>query len=408
MLTMPLVRVRRVGPEIVPRYLTRMQRQRLEPVAAALCAVMHDAQGLRRDELDRRLDAIEPPAADTKVVAGLRKLLLDRAELELPPGPDPALLRERLFTRAAARRRALEPGERFDRAAMVCEVAADLGIDGAALDEQLFADLAGNERLVAYRPLGPGELLDRYDVALAQAVLLSATRVDVMLEGEAAGRVRAIFHAVRFRGLVHRVTALGDGYRIELDGPLSLFGAVQRYGLELALFLPTLLTCEHWSLEAELAWGRGRERARFRLGPGAGLRAPARSEPIPVMSRELTELCDGFRALGSSWEVARADRIFALPGQAVCVPDLAFTHRTTGEVVYLELFGFWSRAAVWQRIEAVRAGLDVRIILCIGKHLRVSEQVLDAEDAAELYVYKTRPSPRAILERLERAGRPTA
>jgi hypothetical protein len=400
MLTGPLVRVRRVGAEVVPRYLAKAQRNRLLPVATELCAVMCEARGLRRDELDRRLDAIDHGAADAKVVAGLRKLLLDRALLELPAGPDPALLRERLFIRAAALRRALRPAERFERAVAIADVAHELGIDVPQLEEQLFSDLAGNERLVSFRPIAAEELLHRYDVALAQAVLLSATRVEVTLEAEPPARIRSIFRAVRFHGLVYRVAAIGDGYRIELDGPLSLFGAVQRYGLQLALFLPALLACEHWSLSAELLWGRAREAAQFRLGPATGLVAPAGAAPASV-SRELAELCAGFQALGSRWEVSASDRIVALPGHAVCVPDLAFSHRDTGELVYLELFGFWSRAAVWQRIEAVRDGLGVRMILCVGKHLRVSEELLDADDAAELYVYKTRPSPRAILERLE-------
>ena len=54
------------------------------------------------------------------------------------------------------------------------------------------------------------------------------------------------------------------------------------------------------------------------------------------------------------------------------------------------------------RVELVREGFPARLILAVGKHLRVSEEVLDEDDAGELYVYKATMSPRAILERLER------
>ena len=79
---------------------------------------------------------------------------------------------------------------------------------------------------------------------LAQAVLLRATRVSVHLEGEEPQRYRKIFRAARFHGLLHVVHGSPEkGYTIDLDGPFSLFDAVQRYGFRLALFLPTADAC---------------------------------------------------------------------------------------------------------------------------------------------------------------------
>jgi hypothetical protein len=48
-----------------------------------------------------------------------------------------------------------------------------------------------------------------------------------------------------------------------------------------------------------------------------------------------------------------------------------------------------------------RGGLPCRILLAVGKQLRVSEEVLGEEEAGELYVYKGTISPRAVLERLD-------
>jgi hypothetical protein len=69
--------------------------------------------------------------------------------------------------------------------------------------------------------------------------------------------------------------------------------------------------------------------------------------------------------------------------------------------VHLEVFGFWSRAAVWRRVEQIRrGGLPCRLLLAVGKQLRVSEEVLGEDDAGEVYVYKQSLSPRAVLARL--------
>jgi predicted nuclease of restriction endonuclease-like RecB superfamily len=92
----------------------------------------------------------------------------------------------------------------------------------------------------------------------------------------------------------------------------------------------------------------------------------------------------------------------------VCVPDLVFTSRETGEEVFFEAFGFWSRAAVWKRVELLRKGFPARILLVVGKQLRVSEEVLSDEDAGEIYVYKRTISPREVLERLDRPAQKAA
>ncbi len=58
---------------------------------------------------------------------------------------------------------------------------------------------------------------------------------------------------------------VGGGYRIEIDGPYSLFESVTKYGLELALLLPALEACDSVQLVADLRWGKKtRSRSRFR------------------------------------------------------------------------------------------------------------------------------------------------
>jgi 3'-phosphoadenosine 5'-phosphosulfate sulfotransferase len=56
---------------------------------------------------------------------------------------------------------------------------------------------------------------------------------------------------------------------------------------------------------------------------------------------------------------------------------------------------------VWKRVELIEQGLDERIVFAVGKHLRVSEAVLDDDVPGALYVYKRTMAPKAILERVE-------
>ena len=184
---------------------------------------------------------------------------------------------------------------------------------------------------------------------------------------------------------------------------MSLFSSASKYGLELALFLPAVLRCKRWRLRANVLWGKKKDRCVLELGQDAGL--VPRDKRITGVAPQLADFVRGFEKLKSPWDVAENAEIIALPGEAVCVPDLLFTNRETGEEVFLEAFGFWSRQAVWQRIETLqRSTFDGRIILAVGKHLRVSEELLDDDPSGQLYVYKTKMRPKQILERLDAGG----
>ncbi|CAN96981.1 hypothetical protein sce6812 [Sorangium cellulosum So ce56] len=400
MLTSDLVRVRRRGGLVVPQYLRGAAAERLLPVARAYIDILSQRVGERRDEVEAALDAIEVPARDRVASLGLRKVLEDGCEYEVQEGVDPEALRRELFHAAAAAHRALDVRARFDRAAVLDEVAARLGTTPAAIEAGLYADLRGAEILRRAAADAPEILLDRYNLALAQSILLRATQVTIRIEGESAQRYRRIFRAARFHGLIHVVQ--GDpvsGYTIALDGPFSLFDAVQRYGLRLAMFLPSVLSCASFRLRADLRWGRDKEPLAVEIGPADGLLYHGRE--LAETTPELDAFCEGFRKLGSPWTVSPNERLFALPGEVVCVPDLVFLNAETGEEVYLEAFGFWSRDAVWRRVELIRKGFPARILLAVGRQLRVSEEVLGDDEAGEIYVYRATMSPRAVLARLD-------
>lgn len=408
MLTTDLVRIRKKEGKIVPQYLRGAAVERLLPIVGYYSETFAGMIGQARDDLDAALDAASVTARDRVAALGLRKVLEDRAEFETAEGIDPEALRRELFGDAALAHRSLELRAEFDRDAVLAAAAARLSMTVEALEKGLYADLRGSELLQSFRPLPADAVIERYNLGLAQAILLRATRVTVRLEGEEAARYRDIFRAARFHQLLH--TVHGDpaaGYTIELDGPFSLFDAVQRYGMRLALFLPSVLACASFQLQADVLWGKEREKLSFAIDPTHGLTVASAREPAAV-APDLELFCEAFRRLDSPWSVTANERIFALPGEVVCVPDLVFTSRETGEEVFLEAFGFWSRSAVWKRVELLRKGFPARILLVVGKQLRVSEEVLSDEDAGEIYVYKRTISPREVLERLDRPAQRAA
>jgi predicted nuclease of restriction endonuclease-like RecB superfamily len=235
--------------------------------------------------------------------------------------------------------------------------------------------------------------------------LLRAVKVTVEVRCATAGALRSLFRRLKFLQLLYAVTRTGNGYRIVIDGPFSLFDSVTKYGLQLALALPAFEACEAWRLEADVRWGKERAPLVFRMSgdvASKGLEAPS-------LPDEVRALAAAFAELGTAWRVAPSLEILDLPGVGLTVPDLTFERGSgaTRERVYLEVMGYWSRDAVWKRVELVQAGLRERILFAVSARLRVSEEVLDGDLPGALYVYKRTMSARAIAERLERLARPT-
>jgi predicted nuclease of restriction endonuclease-like RecB superfamily len=398
LLTNDLVRIRRKGELVLPRFLSEGERERLLPTARRFVESYSSMIGRSRAELDDALDAVAIGARDRAIGLGLRKLCDDRVELAAPGTLDPEATRAAVFAASARAHREKEGG--FDRAGVLRAVASELGASVEAIEEALFSDLEEAQRVVAFQSTTAEELLGSYDLALVQALLLRATRVRVTAAGVETGRLRALLRAARFHGLLYVVEQRGLSWQLTLDGPFSMFDAVQRYGLRLAVFLPHVVALGSYSFEADLLVGKERRPMRLELDGSCPLVA---SRIAPIGPRpEVEQLASSFRELESKWTVSPTDRLLTLADGSVAVPDLAFCHRETGEEVAFELMGFWSREAVWRRVELLASPDAPRMLLGVRKALRVSEAVLDEEaTGSALVVFTNTPSARAVLAKLE-------
>lgn len=402
MLTAELVKVRRKGDELVLAKLDAEERRGGVALADDLVRVAHEHVGRTRAELDEELDAIPIAAKDRKLGDGLRKLLEDACELDADERAPAEDVRREVFLRAAELHRA----GAFDRAAVLAEIGARRGLEGEDVERALYADLRAAHVLREVAVASGETLVARYEASRAQAVLLRAVRVTVLVLCASPAAYRALFRRLKFLQLLATIHAVpGGGYRLEIDGPMSLFEATTKYGLKLALLVPALEECAAYELNADVRWGKTREALRFRMRGGAGPDARARKTALPD---DVAALKRGLEAIGGPWRAAASEALLDLPGVSVVAPDLVLTHAETKTKVYVEVLGWWSRDAVWRRVELVEKGLAERIVFAVSQRLRVSEQVLGADEPGCLYVYKGTMSARSLLTRVEAvAARPT-
>lgn len=396
MLTGNLVRVRHVRNKVVPQYLDP-NADHWRDVAEQLIFVYADAPGHTREQIEEELSNLVGEGPGQLVHQGLAKLLDDRCDYETATELNPAEVREAAFRISAIQRKlAAATGVRFDRALALAQVSEELQQPVDAIEQALFADLAAEQKVLKFAPITAEQLLHRYNVALAQAVLVRSTSMEAVVRGESPARFRQLFRAVKFHRLICTVRDTPAGaYTLELDGPLSLFSSTQKYGLQLALFLPSLLHCQSFRLTAEVLWGAERKRKTFELDSNDGLRSP--SPDFGTYSPpEFAVFAENARQRADGWTIAVDPAPVPLGPDGIWMPDFTLTHTKTGHEVHLELFGYWRRGNLDAQYQKLRKRLPGRFLLVVSEAMRADE----ADDAAfgpEVVRYKRTPSADAVL-----------
>jgi uncharacterized protein len=399
MLTADLVRATSRSGNLHVTPLTGKNRVRAEELAAEYLAIASAHVGSPQHVLDEAFAAVEVASREAKLCAGLIKLIEDACEFEAESAVEPRKLRSQVFTLAAAARKNAGAEQRFDRNAVLEQAGREHGLSASQVEQAIYSDLKSEHRLLRAPELDAQRLLQRYDLGQLQAVLLRAVKITATISCASPSAYRDIFRKLKFRRLLFQVRREPDGgYRIEIDGPFSLFESVTKYGLQLALMLPALLAADRLLLQADLRWGKARAPVRFTLEHRG---ADSREADPARLPDEVAALLVAFAEGRDGWRAQPADTVLDLPGVGLCVPDLQFTHRT-GASVFLEVLGYWSRDAVWRRVEMVQRGLQQKLLFAASERLRVSSEVLADHPSGALYVYKSSLSARAITDHLER------
>lgn len=396
MLTADLVRVRKKGGVLSVVELNPKSRKRALELATLYLELGRDQVGGNLGALKEAWSAVEVGPREKKLADGLLKLIEDDSEFLAESPIEPQKLRGEVFLLAAAARKASTKESPWDRRPLLAEVAAKYGVEPSAIDAALYSDLRSQAVLQAFSKLNPEQLIERYELAQYQAVLLRASRVTATVRFPNAADYRRLFRALKFRRLLYTIKKEGSGYQIHIDGPFSLFDSVTKYGLQLALVFPALLCASHLELQAQLRWGKTREELVFNYDHK---RARAEASAADSLPDEVDALLAAFKKLKTPWVASVNDQVLDLPGVGVVIPDLVFTqgkHR-----IYLEVLGFWSRDAVWKRVELVEAGLPHRLLFAVSQRLRVSEAALPDDAPSSLVVYKGTLSARAVLTKLD-------
>jgi len=393
MLTKDLLRFRSVGGAAKPQFIDPADPALLRLAAKLLeCYRFEEGESVSARELEEQTAPLVNAAHDRKLSKGLNKIILDRCQFSLPDDYDYAAHRRDIFLASAQLLRHASPDFTPD----ALRHAVGEAIDPSArelLQQNIYADLPGNEMLSHPPAMYPRELLERYNCALVQSLLLYSGSMEVTVTEPEPAKMRRLFHYLRFFRLLAKITAVGrlpgkksdaapTELKMEIDGPASLFDQSTRYGLQLASFFPSLCTLAQWKLKTVV---KPREKElKLTLDQSCGLVSPFRNHGAYV-PEEFGMFEQLFKEKCPEWTLAAGAFLFQRDTKEVFFPDFSFKDGAAGPTLHLELFHRWHDTPLLRRLEYLDQHPEIPMIIGVDRALSKRPELASRLDASPFF-----------------------
>jgi len=389
MLPSSLLTVWRRKGIIQPRY-AKPSTENLQ-VANWLIEAYNHSIGKKKSILKKAVDDLECEGYDYRLVRGLSLLLDRRSIFRCTSQVEPPALRQKIFKATGRTGPATTPEQRKN---IIRKIAYKLEISSEELEDSMYADLESELILKDFKPIAAQDLLEKYNLSLAQTLLFDSTE----LRFTVSANWQKIFFKTKRLGLIY------DAYKdneiwVKIDGPASLFKLTRRYGTAIAKLLPTIISSPKWTVEAKILWKFTNEIHTFKLESWKHSPLFGDKQAVEAYDSVVEEdFSKRFTALGSSWQLKREPEP-VIAGKYVLIPDFSFERE--GAKLYMEVVGFWTTEYLMRKIEKLKKTED-RMLVAVDETLaceRMSK--LDRQQSLNIIYYRSKIPLPPILRYLE-------
>jgi len=418
---------------VIPDRLTQNTHRHYVGYAERMLSVYRNGVGRQRRWLHRQIEALfaDEPDCPIRRIEAFCKLLDDQSTFQADSDGKAAKLRLEVFSQAARLHPLVQAPDRLfehEEQKAKAQLAEELGTSWDEIEQALYADVMAYQQLEQFSGYADAAaFLSRYNVAQLQACLYRAESMTVT----ATRDLKTIIRYAKLARLLHDIVRLspsevarasrpcsprGDipttgcrpaagsqgrdalatcGYRITFSGPASVLRETRRYGVNFARFLPALLACKGWSLEAvvQTPW-----KTRAKLAISEADRFTSHLPPPDEFDSTIEEsLANKFGPTRDGWQLIREGDILH-EHQKTFIPDFTFRHEDGTEVL-LEIVGFWTPEYLANRRETLHRFRRHKILLAVPESsLREGAAITD-----NILVYKTTLKLPPLLAALETA-----
>lgn len=394
MLTADLAKSWRRGENIFP-FLIKTDNIGFQRDAKNLIEIFENAAGKTRGEIERELEEYIGTGTDYQILRGMIKLLMDRCDFETSAPAEPIEIRQKVFLEARKFHPVLPESDAKKEVFDV--IAINLNTDANSIASNLYADLSAQQRLKYFEPIEARQLLDLYNLSQAQAIFYRCLEMKICVAPSDAANYRAIFGWIKHFGLIHSVQGnAANGYEITLTGAASIFQKSQKYGIQMAVFLPALLLCKNWKMRAEINDKRGT--CFYELTSAQTELVSNRFDEPEYQNPIHEKLKRDWEKSSVNWQLAENKEVIDL-GKTAFVPDFVIIspHK---KKIFLDVLGFWTPKSLQKRLEELHTANYKNFILAAWNDLCGSREEPSFE-SENIILFKSKLEPLAIVEKAE-------
>jgi len=267
-----------------------------------------------------------------------------------------------------------------------------------ALERTIYCDVDEELILRDFEPIEADLLIKQYNLSVTQTLLFKSLR----MEFTCSGNWQKIFRSIKRLGLMYSIERGDQGNIVSVDGPLSLFKMVDRYGTSVAKLLPQIVASKSWKIRAEVL-GRNRDRIYlFELGSDQ-VRGFMEDVPVEEASKRSYDssveehFARSFMSYDSGWKLEREPEPL-VAGNYVLIPDFKFTKANLE--VYLEIVGFWTQDYLEKKVSKLKSLTGVDMIVAVNENYAGSKF---GKIKAQIIYYRNSVPIKPILDHLRKS-----
>ncbi|BDC18179.1 DUF790 family protein [Acidianus sp. HS-5] len=360
MLPSELARYKIQGNKVIPLFATEDD----EELASNIIEMFKEGKKLG-DILEevKILEKAYGTLCKVKLIRGFYKEMLRLCSLSEDSPIDPRIIRREVFSYGPIT-------SEEERDEILKKVEENLKVD---VEKYLFSDMEEEKTISSVNKVSPISLIKMYNLSLLQTLLFKSYKMTVQIEGN----WKEIIKRIKWLGLMYY--AYPNPVRIDIIGPATLLKMTEKYGRNMAVILPYVVSSKYWKINAELVLGK-KIRRTFLL-------TVEKFDLIDSFTREDEKKFDSsveerfysdFRKVIKDWKILREPEALVVNGR-LFLPD--FLVEKNPFKIYVEIVGFWTKEYIREKLEKLRNFREGEILILLN-------QELNKEDFSDFNVIK--------------------
>ncbi len=406
-----LLRIRKSKGRLYPLFISTSDPLFLE-LATHLCEVLTHCLGKTKHDWEEIFDeASSMFDVHEQVFLGFKKICEDAVKFHAPEN-NLEEFRKKIFEASFECLYKVEKESIDNYQNRLCEFinSVESPHTVTTIQNTLYSDLPEHHVITDVKQYTAHELLNKYNVSLVQGLLFNSKKITICIPSspELMPYLRQLLRCLKFFQLIVFFKKEETQLVIEVDGPLSLFQNVQKYGFKLACFFPSILSMPKWTLSAHVDLKKNPEQVLELVLDEKCQLTQANKNFSAYIPEEFNLFAESFLKLNQEkWMIEERCLDVLFDGQEYFFPDFSFRNQETGEIVMLELFHPWHKAALVKRIQHFKKfGLSVSYFIGVSKDLLKDSHIKtildDKGSFPEVFLFRDVLSPKHVLEALEK------